>query len=94
MTLISEGFGGLRLLSAITDTHCRMISLMLAAISGSNVSIHISPGPMDVKRPTSMKKTLSVAPHLWKQIKLSIKKHSMDRLPATHRRMLDKANST
>lgn len=37
---------------------------MLLAIMGSNVSIHISPAPVAVRRPTSMKKTLSVDPHL------------------------------
>lgn len=37
---------------------------MLLAIIGSQVSIHISPAPVAVKRPTSMKKTLSVEPHL------------------------------
>lgn len=37
---------------------------MLLAIIGSHVSIHISPAPVEVKRPTSMKKTLSVEPQL------------------------------
>lgn len=49
-------------------TYCRMISLMLLAIIGSNVSIHISPAPVAVYRPTSMKKTLSVEPHLRSKI--------------------------
>lgn len=65
---------------------------MLFAIMGSKVSIQISPAPVDVKRPTSKKKTVSLEPHLRRdQIK---KLQSIPFLLFTNLLMLAKANST